>query len=420
MEFDPRAWNLLAGLALVNGCGERASSTDGAPTESSSESGPECIAHADCPPGYLCNQGECWYPLSLDDYSSDPYYSPCRTDADCEMLELCEYSDCDSVYTFAPCDAIPSLLPPFEISEPVLALAFVDVDDDAAEELVVATQTQLHVFESGSPMPVSHARGSESLGVHAMVGGAFDDVPGEDVMLLHFDQLDLHVSDGLGNLAPAIEMQSPYPDSRGLEPGSFDGQPTTDLLIWGEVSTGVRYGGGGTLGLLGGNVTSASARDLGLPGNGFTALRDGELLFVDIGGLTPFVLGTVSLYGDLPHAQTRFDGFGETLELGSSQVAGWTLVQAFDRASASLLTQWGFPGTVTHMRTGELDGLDEVEDIALLVDDGLVLLVGGACQLPVPLEGAAGELVFGDHDGDGDDELAARVGTNLVSIVDVE
>jgi hypothetical protein len=40
--------------------------------------------------------------------------------------------------------------------------------------------------------------------------------------------------------------------------------------------------------------------------------------------------------------------------------------------------------------------------------------------LPVPLDGAAIELAFGDHDGDGDDELAVLTSVDTISIIDVE
>jgi hypothetical protein len=415
LDFDPRAWNLLAGLAVVAGCGGRTISGDGDSHDSTNdaETGVECLDNNDCPDGYYCHDGECEYIQYHDGHV--PYYS-CYTDSECGLLELCEQSYCQWVYNPPPCDFELPAAPAFEISEPVLALAFVDVDDDGAQELVVGTQLLLHVIDSSSPMPVSHLREIGSPDIDAMVGGAFDGTAGQDVILLYAGGLFLHGSDGLGNLLYAGTTLSPYPDTLGLEAGSFDDEALTDLLAWGASTTGVIYGTGGTLGLFGEAVTSASARDLGLPGNGFTLLRDNELLFIDVGG---FIVGSTPLRGDSPHAQTSMNAQGEPLEVGSSGIGvGWTLIEVFHRSSGSMTTRWALTGLVSHMRSGDLDKLDETDELALIVDDALWLNVGGQCRLWIT-DGPGVEFAFGDHDGDGDDELAVGSG-NTVSIIDVE
>jgi hypothetical protein len=426
LDFDPRAWNLLAGLTVVAGCGSHTISLEGDSSDSINdgettqnpdsgpETGPECVDGSDCPYGYYCYDGVCEYVPHHDGHV--PYYQ-CYSDYDCGSLSVCEFNYCQYVYSPPQCDFVLPQAPVFEILEPVLALAFVDVDSDGARELVAATQTQLHVIENGSPTPVSHARGLESSSVDAMVGGAFDDMPGDDVVVLHDDELDLHPSDGLGNLLPAQGPLSPYLGTRGLEAGAFDAEPLTDLLAWGTSTTGVLYGSGETLNLLGDVISSASARDMGTPEHGFTFLRDNELLFIDIGG---FVTGAVFLYGPSPHAQASFDALGETGEVGSSSIADWTMIEFFDRSSANLSWRWGLLGTVGYMRSGDLDGVDSTDELALLVDDTLWLYVGGECLLQVPLDGAVTALAFGDHDGDGDDELAVSTSANTISIIDVE
>lgn len=423
MDFDPRAWNLLAGLALVTGCSGRTIAVDGDSTDSvdgettlDPDTGPECINVDDCPSGYYCYDGVCQYVPHHDGHIPYPYYD-CYSDVECGSLSLCEFNYCEGVYSPPQCDFVLPQLPVLEIPDPGLALAFVDVDADGAKELVVATQTQLHVFESGSMMPTSHARGIESSIVDAMVGGDFDDNPGVDVMLLHDQELDLHASDGLGNLLPAQGSPAPYPLTYGLEAGEFDGLPRTDLLAWGSATTGVIYGNGGAFDLLGGVVTSASTRDFGLSGEGFTLLRDNELLFVDIGG---FITGSVFLRGGEPRAQTGMDVFDHAYEVGSSNLDGWTLIDVFDRSTANLTSRWGSLGSVTQMRAGELDGVDDTDELALIRDGELWVHVGGMCLLPVPLDSLATELAFGDHDGDGDDELAVLTAGGLISIVDIE
>jgi hypothetical protein len=433
LDVDPRAWNLLAGLTVVAGCGSHTISLEGDATDSINdgettqnpdsgpdsgpetgpETGPECVDGSDCPYGYYCYDGVCEYVPHHDGHV--PYYQ-CYSDYECGSLFVCEFNYCQYVYSPPQCDLVLPQGPVFEILEPVLALAFVDVDSDGARELVAATQTQLHVMENGSPTPVSHPRGIESSSVDAMVGGAFDGMPGDDVVVLHDDQLDLNGSDGLGNLLPALGAPSPFPGTLGLEAGAFDVELMTDLLAWGTSTTGVIYGTGETLGLLGEAISSASTRDLGMAGDGFTLLRGNELLFLDIGG---FITGTVFLYGASPHAQASFDALGQAGEVGSSNVAGWTLIEFFDWTTANLSWRWGLLGTVGHMRSGDLDSVDSTSELALIVDDALWLYVSGECLLQVPLDGAVTALAFGDHDGDGDDELAVST-ANTISIIDVE
>jgi hypothetical protein len=410
IELDSRAWNLLVGLAVVAGCGGPASSDD-----DSDETSSVCKSGADCPEGHVCNEGVCEY------VTPEGGDLECASDLECATLELCESDACQPVGSPPACEATLVSVPPFEISEPVLQIAFVDVDDDDADELIVATQTQLHVYETGATMPVSYPRDIESAEIQAMVGGAFDDMPGADVMVLHDDQLDLYASDGLGALAPAVSMPSPHLDTRGLTAGAFDTEPTTDLLLWGSFTAGLRYGSGEELDVLVGDITSGDARDLGLPGSGFTLLRNSELLFIDIEGST---IGSAYLRGTTPAAQTSIDVLGAPLEIVGSSVQGWTLIELYDRLDSSVTNRWGIPeNNISHMRAGDLDGLDEMDDVALVVDGDLSVFLSNECLLPVPLDGPAVDVVLGDHDGDGDDELAVHTQTDVASsvlIVDVE
>jgi hypothetical protein len=425
MNVDTRAWNLVTGLALVTGCSGRTISSDGDSTDSVNDgettvstdgpdSGLECVDESDCPYGYYCYNGVCEYVQHHDGHI--PYYD-CYSDFECGSLSLCEGYYCHDVYSPPQCDFALPPGPVIEIPDQALALAFVDVDDDGAQELVVATQTQLHVYENGSLMPVSHPRGIESITVDSIVGGTFDGNPGDDVMLLHDQELDLHASDGLGTLAQALPIPAPFPSTFGIEAGEFDGEPITDLFAWGGHTSGVIYGNGELFELLGGTVTSASTRDLGLPGNGFTLLRESELLFFDIGG---FIIGSVFLRGSGSLTQASVDINGEALEAGGSIIDGWTLIDVFERSSANLAARWGVLGSVTQMRAGDLDPFDETDELALIVDDAAWLHVGGECLLQVPLDFVASELAFGDHDGDGDDELAVLTSGGTISIVDVE
>jgi hypothetical protein len=435
MDVYPRAWNLFTGLALVSGCSGRTISSDGDSTDSindgettlnpdgpdsSSDSGPdtsspECYDDADCGYGFYCYNGICEYAPQHDGHYPD---YDCYEDYECGELGLCEFNYCQFINYPPQCDFVLPEGLTLEIPDQALALAFVDVDQDGAHELVVATQTQLHVYENGAFGPVSHARGDGSASVDAMVGGDFDGNPGSDVMLLHDDWFDVHASDGLGNLGPALTSLSPQPQLVGLAAGEFDDQPLTDLLTWGSNLSGVIFGDGTTSGFFGGNATSGSARELGLPGEGYTLLIDNELQFSDLDGSN---VSSVFLRGDSPRTQASIDSFGAALEAGTSIIDDWTLVEVYDRSSSNQTGRWGLPTIVMHARAGDLEGLDENDELALIVDDGnLLLMIGGQCLLPVPLDGAAIELAFGDHDGDGDDELAVLTSVDTVSIIDLE
>jgi hypothetical protein len=92
----------------------------------------------------------------------------------------------------------------------------------------------------------------------------------------------------------------------------------------------------------------------------------------------------------------------------------------FDPLTASLTSSLGAAGTVTRLRAGDLDGLDDIDELALIVDDSVTVHVSGECLLPIPLDGLARDVVFGDHDGDGDDELAIRTTAMNVELVDIE
>jgi hypothetical protein len=304
----------------------------------------------------------------------------------------------------------------------LLELGFGDVDVDGAHEVVALGDTMLHIYENGSSVPLSLPRGTESIYVADMVGIAFDDAPGKDVLAWHDAMLEMYASDGLGGLGPAMPVMSPYTAIDGFVAGPFDAESGEDLLIWGIDAAGVLYGSGDVLTLTGDAVDSATARELGLPGNGFTLLQGHQLMFLDLDGLD---VGSVVLYGSGPHQQSNFDTMGMPLEIGTSiQVSQptWTLVEVFDRLTTNQVRRWGVPGTIERVRAGDLDGLDESDELALVIDGTPWLYVADECLLPVPLEGVGVviDVAFGDHDGDGDDELAVQLEPNRIALVDVE
>jgi hypothetical protein len=216
--FDPRAWNLFAGVALLAGCTARPS--DGAADETA-ESGDndlvDCHTDDDCYYGWeVCIEGAC-------QFLGECFYDS----ADCCTFEVCEDFECVQVGSSLPeCTVgwseIPTLL---ESSSAPLALSFADVDDDGAAELVVATATQLLVYPFGADQPTVTERAAPSDLLRTMVAGRFDAQPGEDVILLLFEgEFHRYFSDGVAGFVNPVIEASPVSSPRGLLAGNFDGQ----------------------------------------------------------------------------------------------------------------------------------------------------------------------------------------------------
>ena len=435
MEFDPRPWNLVAGLAVAAGCSDRTISIDGESAEDGTSQGEAdtqdggCQNDDDCPTGYYCQaNGECHYTSYSDGsywppYEDDSYPYECFDHDDCPTLHLCESNHCTYVGSPPVCniDFVQGI--PIELADPVLAMTFADIDDDGAAELVLATHTELHVIENGSPTPTPHPREVESF-VDSMVAGNFGPTPGHDVVLLQGEMLAIHHSNGLGSFDAPELIASPYPLARGMQAGEFDGEPYDDLLVWAQSAGGVFMDDSSLLDLLDGDVTSGSARTFADSHSGFSMLQSDTLYFFGIGGAQHAVM---ALYGDAPYLQTSFDEQEEARELGSSTIYGgvptWTLFEIIDRPAWLQVARFGLGGILDRVRAGDLDGLDEIDEVAMVFDGAtLRVIVANDCQREIPFEGHIVDIAFGDHDGDGDDELAVHSvdGSHYVSIVDIE
>ena len=444
MSFDPRAWNIAAGLCLATGCGARTISvdtdtgTDATDETEETESnttitiepttGPECVNASDCPYGYYCYDGMCEYVPHHDghlDHTEDYWYGECYVDTDCEPLAICDFDYCEPLLGPSDC-APPDQATALPIPGVALALSFVDVDDDGADELVVATQSELHVFESGSDMPTTSARGLDSPSVDAMVGGAFDMSPGDDVVLLFADELYLHASDGVGSLAMPIVVASGWTDSRGLRVGQFDDQALSDLLIWSGTGAGIAFGSG--LGVPLGDqvaIATADARSVDDPVAGFViAFEESPVMsFHDAdGGFIDYV----GLRGVWPYAVTSFEILGDGYVLSTStinSVESWTAFEEWGPATGNSGQIWGMLGSVEAMLGADFGG-DARDDVAMLSGGEPRIHFDvhdiNGCLATYSLGDPAVDLVAGDHDGDGDDELALLTALGEVVVIDGE
>ncbi|PRQ05581.1 hypothetical protein [Enhygromyxa salina] len=432
LGFDPRHWNLFAGVTLVvAGCGGRVGSandgnadaatvTTNTPSDTSSDA--ECNTHSDCPAYYQCIDQICHYTGGHQDGWGpyDMYEYDCFNDSECGLLEQCTFNICHTVGVASSCNTDLPLPAPLPIPGQALGLTFADVDGDGVDELVVATSTELHVFENGVDAPTSSVRGDGSDSVDAMVGGQFDVDPGEDVMLSFAGTQSLHHSDGNAGLLPPVTMPSPIGVAAGLLAGDFDEQPPDEVLMWGAGGALVE---GAVVPLLlsdSPQVSSAVAGPLGFA----VTHTDRSLEFFDLDGLSSW---TGSVDGRQPHALVAPIA-AMTLSASSvdSHEGPWALFQAWDPSvSDAPITTFGFAGEVSLMRRGDFDG-DGVNDIAIIASTGLWLHLTALesieqCYAKLDTgRSPAVALSVGDHDGDGDDELAVLLADATVLIFDGE
>jgi hypothetical protein len=268
-NFDPSAWNLVTGVALLTaGCGPPVAQEPG--------DAPECMNSSDCPSGYGCYAGMCgWNPPPDDEESETTSNHECHDNGDCEEFEICQSYYC-VMEDALPLDCEDREFPlpvAVDVQAQALALSFADVDADGQDELVVATEAELLVYEPGGAAPTSSNR--EAGYIEDMVAGSFDATPGEDALLLVADSLRLHGSNGDGSFAPAIVSPTAIGSINGLYAGQFDDQPPTDLFAWGNAGAYVeRAGQVVTFGNLALAVQDGAAHEFGSSVSGFALQRD--------------------------------------------------------------------------------------------------------------------------------------------------
>jgi hypothetical protein len=99
----------------------------------------------DCPPNYRCDNGVCYYEGCADGCCYDDgccetgcWYDECLYSTDCGPGYACHYNLCELLDPEAICESVPFGIG-FDLAIPggAATLAFVDVDGDAARELLV-------------------------------------------------------------------------------------------------------------------------------------------------------------------------------------------------------------------------------------------------------------------------------------------
>jgi hypothetical protein len=318
---------------------------------------------------------------------------------------------------------IPTVLDP---GAPPLALSFVDVDDDGLDELAVATETQLLVYELGVPDPTATDRAWPSDTVVSMVSAQFDGQAGEDLMLL----LNVHVhgyfSDGLSAFVNPSILPSPIDEPRGLLAGDFNGQAPEDLWVWG--SPGARLYQGGLdwkVDILAPEFESvigvAAFEYLSPNASILLGTRDSEELSVfDLTG-TPLAAGSGRLDSV---AAVSAPGEGSYFVSAGYHGESWSSIRVRIRDVDILLdTKVHVHAGNPSLLAGDFDG-DQRQEI-LAVGDAVELFFDvfyEPCFSALDLGIQPAEILpaVGDHDGDGDDELAFSSAAGEVIIVDIE
>ena len=435
--LDPKAWNLFVGAALLTGCGARAlpggdetsssaevesdttdststDSTDSTSTTSTSsnDGDPECYVDQDCYfDGYNCIDGEC-------------VPGECYSEGNCDEFEVC---DMDTYECVALGEPPPSCgLPEFDIPTTLdlgfswpLALTFADIDDDGRDELVIATESELLVYESGSDVPTITMRDFESSEWTSMVAGQFDGQPGEDLTLHVAGVYNRYFSDGVGGFASQSTAPSPLPSAYDMRAGDLDGQAPTDLLLWGWADGATLHTNMDIIPLSAGHVDGVAAFDFGSPHAGIAYLVNEVLIWADFdGAIGPTTDGGDQLTTVTSPGEARFV---DTYTHFNNQAGHiWYDVHLHD----PLTLQWngGFVlSNAAHLQPGDFDG-DQIQELFAIGNDeyspGPATVVFDPFDIPCIATqdlgtepgASVGRIAVGDHDGDGDDEVALLFG----------
>lgn len=420
LPYELRTWTMCTALTLVtSACTTRTFVVEESDTEMEDGEGGECVSDADCPLDYACIEEVCEY-LGAEEGQEGEEPLGCESTSDCDPLELCIANACQAQPSLSACEGGPPSVIPIPVQGVGLALSFADLQGEGSDELVVATETQLELHPSAGELSL-HPRGLPSPAVRAMVGGQFGPGPGEAIaLLLDGDSLAIHVNDGMGGLEPAQLGVTDLPDASRLLTANFGADEIDELVVYGPGAV-VRIGGQ-LVELSAEPVIDMAYRPASTEYGGVSMLGPEQVSFVDLGAQ---LQDLVSFAPGEPRAQTSVVTYGEPTDLSAWRVQDWTyLVSILPAASTpEPVAPLGLP-----LRVATMEGLnflgDMYPDVGLISEEGELWLLQeinylpGQCLMQLPLPGLARELAVGDHDGNGDEELAVLLDDGSVVIVD--
>lgn len=425
--------NLLVGAVVLAGCVDRTLTGDGETStseDSSTDEGAESTTDDTGTTDAATTE-------TTEAETSETGYYPgpeCMHDYHCPVFELCIDHECQSAGEPPPSCGLPEFDIPTTLESDFgpLAMTFVDLDDDGRDELVTMTGEDFYVYESGWNIP-TQVLGCQFYGTYVIPGlaaGHFDDQPGEDIVYVAEGDIRLCFSDGVGDFSSQVLEASSTPHQQVIA-GDFDEQPPMDLIAFGNYGADLYLLGNGVVPLSNEELNSASAFDFGAPGAGVALLEYYYgVAVVDFFGNAQAELPTVP---DNPRTMTGISSPDAARYVVSTQHYGNSGMEWFTVALHD-------PGTLVEgtrvlvddawvLVPGDFDG-DQAQDLFVTNESsvwgGATTVVFGLFDEPcvAPQELGTDSYVtahaVGDHDGDGDDEVALAFGTQSFLLLDVE
>ncbi len=447
--LDVSSWNLSWPLLAVAACGPvipiDATGTDGSTGGSASDSDtvqtsvsgdetpPQCVADADCDAGYDCIDGMCEYAcnyccgVSPDGENhfrcSEEGFYECFDDVECGPGYVCEANYCVPEPTGRDCSQVPSFSGSISLAfvepEPVVDLQYANAGGVAGLLAVHGTRVS-RVSEGEATLLVD--AGAQ------VVDAVVTDLDG----------------DGRGDLViatagPAAAITPWLADAGGFVPGAsvpttalslalgdLDGDSSLDVLA--RTSAGIARLpiDAGTLGspqsLLSGSVGALAPLDHDFDGRtDLAAFVDGAyVLWTSIDGSTHGLAAPAGPIDPVSLHAASFSGSAipDVLAIVPDfTTLVWTGIDGYADADLD-----GHQGVAVTAVDADLDG-DGIADLAVGRSDAVLTLVYGGpfhpklssplLDCPTDVLVPAAHVAAGDHDGDGDLDVAYSDGSTI-------
>ena len=467
--LDTRAWNLGMGLVATTtmaACGptiileadsetDAIEDTDTPPGDTENTvtppPGPECSNASDCEPGWECIDNQC---VPYDDYYcqdggccddgccyGDCYYYDCYSDEECGDGGLCnDWNECEYVELAPECQLLPELLPA-PLAEPtsddVIGLAFVDANDDDAEDLVVMHASGSTVVHPGGAVaPAFELPLALDNPVISATSGDFNGDQVSDLAVADTTgRLSVLTGDGDGGFVTSYEIDV-VALAMQLQTLDWNGDGALDLAFRSQGHELVVFAGNGMGALAEPHLLGADSEVRDFATGRFNPDEFDDVVVHDESDLYRFSgndqwstsadgILTEQYYGPRQVLATDFDGSAIDEVVAHTSLNGpngWVLIESWRDGSNPLLQQ-GVDGWALHGDSGDVDG-DGTPDVVLVGPETVVLARGNptsgdapliSCQAHyyIPLEEP--HLAVGDFDGNGRDEIAvAQQGEVLI------
>jgi len=457
-RLDARAWNMgfvAASTTVLAACGplvpvgetdsDSVTDTDPAPTEATDTAPGPCNGASDCQPGEDCINGLCQDPYDV--YCQDGtascclddgcYYEPgCYSDLDCGPQSICnDYAECMFVEPLPACESeltIDVYELPLGEGEPIVSLAFVEVNGDGMDDLVVGRSgsAQVHLGPDGAfPLTLPVPAGAEV--IDATSGDLDGDGDGDIVAATAQGSLLVLTSGGpLGfELATDVPMGQPV---AGLATLDFEGDGALDvtgvtadgqaLLLFGDGLGG--FSANATLNPGGDVARSLAVTDYGGDALGDIVLQDDtstvQAFFGDAAGSVDWdMLLNGSSHGDRRLTAGPIAAGAPWEVLGATHMSdGWLLLELWNDGM-NRPRELAIVGDANRVELGDLDGNGTSDLVVAGVGPIHYALAGSdptmaSIECVSPIYGAEiTTFAVGDFDGNGRADVALQNGLGI-------